>query len=192
MLSALLGNENDLLLLKQLIIERTEGTPFFMEEMVRVLFEDGVLRRNGVIRLAKPISTVKVPTTIQAVLASRMDRLPAAEKELLQTLPVLGREFSLSLVQQVTLKSKDQLEHVLSQLQGGEFINEQPEVGEVAYSFKHALTQEVTYNSILVDREKRYMNERAKRSSDYTPTGSMITSLTWRIITVEARTAKRQ
>jgi tetratricopeptide (TPR) repeat protein len=154
MLSALLGDEKELIPLKRLIIERTEGTPFFMEEMVQALFEEGLLRRNGTVTLVRPLSAVKVPGTIQAVLASRIDRLPAADKELLQTLAVLGREFALNLVQRVTAKSNDELEQMLTQLQLGEFIYEQPAVGEVEYSFKHALTQEVAYNSLLVERRR--------------------------------------
>src|SRR6202040_2099621 len=104
MLSALLGDGKHLLPLKRLIIERTERTPFFMEEIVQALFEDGVLQRNGAVRLAKSMTAVKVPATVQAVLASRIDRLPAEEKELLQTLAVIGREFPLGLVRRVTLK----------------------------------------------------------------------------------------
>src|SRR5262249_9754378 len=152
MLSALLDDEKDLIPLKRLIGERTQGTPFFIEEMVQALFEEGVLQRNGSVKLAKPMSAIKVPATVQAVLASRIDRLPPPQKELLQTLAVLGREFTLTLVQHVTLKSVDDLEQMLSRLQFGEFINEQPAVGEVEYTFKHALTQEVAYNSLLVER----------------------------------------
>jgi predicted ATPase len=70
-----------------------------MEEMVQALFEDGVLQRNGVVKLAKSMNAVKVPATVQAILASRIDRLPPDEKELLQTLAVIGREFALSLGQ---------------------------------------------------------------------------------------------
>ena len=149
------GEGADLAGLKHLIIERTDGTPFFMEEMVQSLFEESVLTRNGRVRLAKPISAIAVPPTVQAVLASRIDRLAPAEKELLQTLAVLGREFTLTLVQRVTHKSSDELEQMLGHLQLGEFINEQPAVGEVEYTFKHALTQEVAYNSILVERRKQ-------------------------------------
>ena len=110
MLSALLGDGKDLIPLKRLIIERTEGTPFFMEEIVQALFEDGVLQRNGAVKLARSMNAVKVPATVQAVLASRIDRLPAEEKELLQTLAVLGREFPLGLVKRVTLRPDDELE----------------------------------------------------------------------------------
>ena len=160
MLSALLGDGKDLIPLKRLIIERTEGKPFFMEEIVQALFEDGVLQRNGTVKLAKSMNAVKVPATVQAVLAARIDRLPAEEKELLQTLAVLGREFPLGLVQRVTRKPEDELERMLSRLQAGEFIYEQPATGDVEYIFKHALTQEVAYNSLLVERRK-LLHERA-------------------------------
>jgi predicted ATPase len=151
--------QDELAALKRLIIERTEGTPF-MEEIVQALFEDGVLRRNGAVKLARSMNAVKVPATVQAVLAARIDRLSAEEKELLQTLAVLGREFPLGLVQRLTLKPDDELERGLSRLQAGEFIYEQPAAGNVEYIFKHALTQEVAYNSNLIERRK-LLHERA-------------------------------
>jgi predicted ATPase/class 3 adenylate cyclase len=154
MLTALLGDGNDLIPLKRLIIERTERTPFFMEEMVLALFEDGVLRRNGAVKLVRSMNSVKVPATVQAVLASRIDRLPAEEKELLQTLAVLGREFPLGLAKHVTVRPDEELERGLSRLQAGEFIYEQVAAGDVEYVFKHALTQEVAYNALLVERRK--------------------------------------
>ena len=160
MLSALLGDGKDLLPLKRLIIERTEGTPFFMEEIVQALFEDGVLQRNGAVKLARSMNAVKVPATVQAILAARIDRLPAEDKELLQTLAVLGREFPFGLVQRVALKADDELESMLPRLQAGEFIYEQPATGDVEYTFKHALTQEVAYNALLVERRKP-LHERA-------------------------------
>ena len=149
--------------LKRLIIERTEGNPFFMEEMVQALFEQGVLVRNGAVKLAKPLDEIRVPPTVQAILASRIDRLPAAEKELLQTLAVLGREFSSGLIKRVAGKSDDELERMLSALQLGEFIYEQPAMGDIEYTFKHALTQEVAYNSVLVER-RRLLHERAAQA----------------------------
>jgi len=160
MLSALLGDSSELLPLKQLIIERTEGTPFFIEEIVQALFEDGVLTRNGTVKLAKSMNAVKVPATVQAVLASRIDRLSAEEKELLQTLAVLGREFPLALVQHVIPRPDGELERVLLRLQAGEFIYEQVAADDVEYVFKHALTQEVAYNSLLIERRK-LLHERA-------------------------------
>ena len=87
--------------LKRLIIEKTEGNPFFMEEMIQVLFEEGALVRNGSIKLIKPLGELKIPPTVQAILASRIDRLPAEEKSLLQMVAVLGRKFALGLVKGV-------------------------------------------------------------------------------------------
>ena len=147
--------------LKRLIIERTEGNPFFMEEIVQALFEDGVLQRNGVVKLAKSMNAVKVPATVEAILASRIDRLPSDEKELLQTLAVIGREFALSLVRRVfNGRKNDELERMLADLQMAEFIYEQPATGDIEYIFKHALTQEVAYNALLVERRQQ-SHERA-------------------------------
>ncbi len=160
MLSALLGDGRDLIPLKRLIIERTEGNPFFMEEIYQALIEQGALVRNGAVKLGKSMNAVKVPATVQGVIAARIDRLPAEQKELLQTLAVLGREFPFGLVRRVTLKSDDDLNRMLSELQLAEFIYEQPATGDTEYIFKHALTQEVAYNSVLVERRK-LLHERA-------------------------------
>ncbi len=153
----------DLIALKRLIIEKTEGTPFFMEEVVHGLIEEGILIRNGNAKLARRLSQIKLPVTVQSLLSSRIDRLPPAEKELLHTLAVLGREFPLGLVQRVTGNPVDELEPMLARLQTGEFIYERPAVDDVNYTFKHALTQEVAYNSLLVERRK-LLHERAAQS----------------------------
>jgi class 3 adenylate cyclase/predicted ATPase len=160
MLSALLGGGPDLQPLKRLIIERTEGNPFFMEEMVLVLFDQEALVRNGEVKLARPLSAIQIPPTAQGMLAARIDRLPAEQKELLQTLAVFGREFPLSLVHRVIKQSDDELNRMLSDLQLAEFIYEQPATGDIEYTFKHALTQEVAYNSVLIERRK-LLHERA-------------------------------
>jgi class 3 adenylate cyclase/predicted ATPase len=171
-LAALLGDSTALAPLKRLIIERTEGTPFFIEEMVRALFEDGVLQRNGVVKLARSMKEVKVPASVQAVLAARLDRLPTEEKELLQVMAVLGREFPLRLVQRVAWKSAAELERMLSQLQAGEFIYEQPAIGDTEYIFKHALTQDVAYNALLIERRK-LLHERAGQALESMFTGQL-------------------
>ena len=144
-----------------LILAKTEGNPFFMEEIVQALVEQGVLpdpRRVGTahlpLTLAKPLADLKIPPTVQGVLASRIDRLLAEEKELLQTLAVIGKEFPLSLLTQVVDKPEDKLHGLLSHLQTAEFIYEQPAFPEVEYTFKHALTQEVVCNSVLQGRRK--------------------------------------
>src|SRR6266851_979841 len=147
--------------LKRVIIERTEGNPFFMEETVQMLFDEGALARDGVaVRLTKPLSDLKIPPTVQAILAARIDRLPPNEKDLLQTLAVLGKEFQVSLVRAVTARSDDALNLMLCNLQLAEFIYEQPAIGDIEYSFKHALTQQVAYDSLLIQRRK-LLHERA-------------------------------
>jgi class 3 adenylate cyclase/tetratricopeptide (TPR) repeat protein len=155
MLSALLGEGLELAPLKRLIIERTEGNPFFIEEIVQALFEDGVLQRNGSVKLTRPLAELKIPPTVQGILAARIDRLPSEAKNLLQALAVIGREFPLSLIRAVVLKSDDELDRLLDDLQLGEFVYEQPSLGDTEYTFKHALTQEVAYNSVLVERRKQ-------------------------------------
>jgi class 3 adenylate cyclase len=163
MLTALLGGATELASLKRLIIDKTEGTPFFMEEIVQALFEDGTLVGDGFVKVVQPLTQIKVPPTVQAVLAARIDRLPGEEKELLHTLAVLGREFPLGLVQRVWQRPIPQpasvedfdLERMLSRLQAGEFIYEQPAFPEPEYIFKHALTQEVAYRSVLIERRKQ-------------------------------------
>src|SRR5580704_14611811 len=145
----MLGDGKDLIPLKRLIIERTEGNPFFMEETVEELLDDGALVGNGTIKLIKPLSELKIPPTVQAILAARIDRLPPDEKDLLQTLAVAGKEFSLSLVREVIEQPDDEINRMLNGLQLAEFIYEQPTAGDVEYTFKHALTLEVAYNSVL-------------------------------------------
>ncbi len=149
--------------LKRRIIEQTEGNPFFMEEIVQSLFEEGVLVRNGAVRLTQPLGALTLPPTVQGMLAARIDRLPPEQKELLQTLAVLGKEFTLSLVRAVTGQGDDELNRLLDALQLAEFIYEQPAAGEVEYTFKHALTQEVAYHSVLSER-RQLLHERAAQA----------------------------
>ncbi len=107
-LQALLGNDPSLAPLKQLLIARTEGNPFFLEESVRTLVETGVLvGEPGAYRLAQALPTVQVPATVQAVLAARIDRLPPEEKRLLQTAAVIGTEVPLSLLQAIAELPED-------------------------------------------------------------------------------------
>ena len=159
MLQELLGSDASLQSLKPLIIDKTQGNPFFMEEIVRALVEQGVLVRNGATRLTKPLIAIHVPPTVHGILAARIDALPALEKSLLQTLAVIGKDFSLNLVKHITASPDDRLEPMLKGLQVGEFIYEQSASGEAEYIFKHALTQEVAYNSMLMER-RRLLHER--------------------------------
>ena len=162
-LTVLVGDGAEVRPLKRLIIERTEGNPFFMEEMVQVLLDEGALVRNGTVRLTKALGELKIPPTVQGILAARIDGLPADGKELLQTLAVFGREFGFGLLRSVVTKSEEELNRLLHDLQLAEFIYEQPAAGDVEYVFKHALTQEVAYNSILSERRKM-LHERTARA----------------------------
>jgi tetratricopeptide (TPR) repeat protein len=142
--------------LHQLILEKTEGTPFFMEEVVQTLAEEGALvGERGSYRLAHAPTALQLPPTVQGILAARIDRLAADEKALLQQLAVIGREFPLSLMRQVILQPEDELYRLLSSLQRKEFLYEQPAFPEVEYIFKHALTQEVAYGTVLQEQRKR-------------------------------------
>jgi predicted ATPase/class 3 adenylate cyclase len=155
MLSGLLGESPELGPIKRTIIERSEGNPFFIEELVQALLDEGVLVRNGTVKVGRSVSQLRIPPTAQAVLAARIDRLPADQKELLETLSVVGREFSMGLIREVAQLFDVELDRLLGDLQLAEFINEQPAFPEAGYIFKHALTLEVAYNSILVERRKQ-------------------------------------
>ena len=157
---------NGLEALKRFIIDKTQGNPFFMEEMVQALFDQGALARNGGgVQAAKPVAAIKIPATVQGILASRIDRLAAGDKELLQTLAVIGKEFPLGLIKRVAPGPDEQLQQSLSNLQLAEFIYEQPAFPEVEYIFKHALTLEVAYNSLLTERRKA-LHERIGRAME--------------------------
>ena len=140
--------------LKHLILEKTNGTPFFIEEVVQELREQGVLSDVGATSRALLATDLHIPTTVQGVLAARIDRLAPDEKSLLQQLAVIGREFPLSLVKRVIAQAEGELYELLSSLQHKEFLYEQPAFPEVEYIFKHVLTQEVAYNSVLIERRK--------------------------------------
>ncbi|MGH8069317.1 MAG: ATP-binding protein [Candidatus Entotheonellia bacterium] len=155
LLHALLGDDPSLAPLKGLLIARTEGNPFFLEESVRTLVETGVLvGMPGAYRLAQAVPSIQVPATVQAVLAARIDRLPPEEKRLLQTAAVLGMEVSLALLQAIAELPEETLHRGLTHLQAAEFLYETRLFPEHAYTFKHALTHEVAYRSLLQERRR--------------------------------------
>jgi class 3 adenylate cyclase/tetratricopeptide (TPR) repeat protein len=154
-LQALLGDDPSLAPLKRLLIARTEGNPFFLEESVRTLVETGVLVGSpGAYRLAQALPTIQVPATVQAVLAARIDRLPPEEKRLLQTAAVVGTEVSLPLLQAIADVPEVALHSGLAHLQAAEFLYETRLFPETEYTFKHALTHEVAYGSLLLERRR--------------------------------------
>ncbi|SDC68317.1 Double zinc ribbon [Variovorax sp. CF079] len=164
LLRGLLGDAAGLGPLEELILEQTEGNPFFMEEVVQTLVEEQVLRgERGHYRLEQVPTTLHIPTTVQGVLAARIDRLEPAEKALLQTLAVIGKSFAWSLLARVVDQPEDMLKSLLARLQAGEFIYQQPAFPEVEYSFVHGLTQEVSYGSLLIER-RRALHERTAQA----------------------------
>jgi predicted ATPase len=151
----LLGDDADLTWLKQLLIERIEGNPFFLEESVRTLVETGMLAGDpGAYQLAQALPTIQVPATVQAVLAARIDRLPPEDKRLLQTAAVIGTEVPLPLLQAIVEMPEATLYSGLARLQAAEFLYEIRLFPEQEYTFKHALTHEVAYNSLLLERRR--------------------------------------
>jgi class 3 adenylate cyclase/tetratricopeptide (TPR) repeat protein len=154
-LQVLLGDDPSLAPLKQLLIARTEGNPFFLEESVRTLVETGVLvGERGAYRLAQALAGLQVPATVQAVLTARIDRLPPEEKRLLQTAAVIGTEVPLALLQALAEVPDEALRGGLAHLQAAEFLYETRLFPELAYTFKHALTHEVAYGSLLQERRR--------------------------------------
>jgi class 3 adenylate cyclase/tetratricopeptide (TPR) repeat protein len=153
LLADLLGSDPSLDGLSELIRARTEGNPFFIEELVQALAEAGSLQgERGAYRLAAPVDETAVPASVQAVLAARIDRLPAREKAVLQAAAVIGKEFSQPVLEGVTELSGGELEASLRGLIAGEFVYEQELYPEALYAFKHPLTQEVAYSSQLGER----------------------------------------
>jgi tetratricopeptide (TPR) repeat protein len=155
LLHALLGEDASLTPVTQLLITRTEGNPFFLEESVRTLVETGVLvGESGAYRLGQALPTIQVPATVQAVLAARIDRLPPEEKRLLQTAAVIGHEVPLPLLQAIAEVPEDAVQRGLAHLQAAEFLYEMRLFPEPEYTFAHALTHEVAYGGLLQERRR--------------------------------------
>jgi class 3 adenylate cyclase/tetratricopeptide (TPR) repeat protein len=155
LLYSLLGEDPSLEPLKQRLIERTQGNPFFLEESVRTLMETQVLVGDqGAYRLARALPSIQVPATVQAVLAARIDRLPSEEKQLLQTAAVIGTEVPLALLQAMAEAPEAPLHLGLTHLQAAEFLYETRLFPEIEYTFKHALTQQVAYETLLQERRR--------------------------------------
>jgi len=166
LLRVLLGDHPELEPIKQILIERAEGNPFFLEEGVRTLVEQKVLvGARGSRRPAKALAQVQVPATVQAILAARIDDLSPEHKRLLQCASVIGRSFPLSLLRAVSGTSEGDLQQGLAQLQAREFLYETSLFPDIEYTFKHALTQEVAYRSLLQER-RRHLHARILESME--------------------------
>jgi tetratricopeptide (TPR) repeat protein len=154
-LQALLGTGPGLEDLKGLLVERTQGNPFFLEESVRTLVETQALSGDrGAYRLVRPIESVQLPATAQAILAARIDRLAPEDKRLLQTGAVVGKDVPFTLLEAIAEEPSDRLRHGLARLQAAEFLYEARLFPEIEYTFKHALTHEVAYAGLLQERRR--------------------------------------
>ncbi len=155
LLQTLLGDDPGLVPLKHSLIDQTQGNPLFLEESVRTLVETQVLLGNqGAYHLVKPLAGVQVPGTVQAILAARIDRLPPEEKRLLQAAAVIGENVAFPLLAAISDEPEEMLQRGLAHLQASEFLYEASIFPDLEYTFKHALTYQVAYNSLLLDRRR--------------------------------------
>jgi class 3 adenylate cyclase len=153
LLEALLGDDPGLAPLKQLLVKR--GNPFFLEESVRTLVETKALMgERGRYRLMQPVQAIQVPATVQAILAARIDRLPPEDKRLLQNASVIGKDVPFTLLQAIAELPDEALRRGLDHLQAAEFVYEVGLFPDLEYTFKHALTHEVTYGGLLQERRR--------------------------------------
>src|SRR5262249_25505957 len=145
LLEALLGNDPGLEPLKRLLIERTEGNPFFLEESVRTLVETKVLAgERCAYRLAKASQTFQIPATAKAILAARIDRLAPEDKRLLQAASVIGKDVPFGLLQAIGELAENALRGGLTRLQAAEFLYEARLFPDPEDTFEHALTHQRT------------------------------------------------
>jgi tetratricopeptide (TPR) repeat protein len=155
LLDALLGPDASLAPLKALLATKTGGNPLFLEESVRTLVETkALLGERGTYRLAQPVEAAQVPPTVQAILAARIDRLSPEEKRLLETAAVIGKDVPFPLLQAIAGESEETLRRGLARLRTAEFLYETTLFPDLEYTFKHALTHEVAYGTVLQERRR--------------------------------------
>jgi class 3 adenylate cyclase/tetratricopeptide (TPR) repeat protein/DNA-binding XRE family transcriptional regulator len=155
LLEALVGGDESLQRLKQLIVHQTQGNPFFLEESVQTLVETQVLCGSpGAYRLAKRLERLPVPDTVQATLAARIDRLALDDRRLLQSAAVIGNDVPYSVLQAIAELSEEALRPGLGRLQAAELLYEAALLPDPEYTFKHALTHEVAYGSLLQEQRR--------------------------------------
>jgi class 3 adenylate cyclase/tetratricopeptide (TPR) repeat protein len=173
LLDKLLGSDSELLPIKRTLIEATEGNPLFLEESVRSLMESGVLdRASGRWRLVGSLRVDFVPPTIEALLAARIDRLRPELKEVLHCASVIGHNVREALLQAVTEMAQPELRRAIHDLQAAEFLYEKTLFPETEYAFKHSMTREVAYASLLRER-RMILHERTARSLEILAAGRL-------------------
>jgi class 3 adenylate cyclase len=173
MVGGLVGEEASLVPLVESLTERTSGNPFFLEEVVRSLIEDGTLEPTaGGYKLARSLDRLGVPATVQAVVGARIDRLPEGDKEILQTASVIGRTFSEPILCRIAQRPESQVVASLRGLCSAEFLSEEAVHPAPEYRFWHPLTQEVAYGSLLAERRRRIHAAVAAALLESDPEGS--------------------
>ena len=165
LLGAVLGADASLEGLAHRVVNRTGGNPFYMEEVIQSLIEEGALQGDkGAYRLVRPVADVTIPPTVQTILTARIDRLPHAAKRVLQAAAVIGKVFARPLLERVVAAGdrhgsagaspSHEIDAALAVLCDAEFVFEQAIYPVQEYAFKHALTLEVAYNTQLADRRR--------------------------------------
>jgi class 3 adenylate cyclase/tetratricopeptide (TPR) repeat protein len=155
LLDSLLGSDSTIDSFKKNLISQTGGNPFFLEESVRMLVETGIfLGGRGNYRLTSQTTSIQIPATVQTILAARIDRLQPDDKNLLQCAAVIGKDFPYALLKEISGLSEENIHRGLNSLQTSEFLYETHFFPDLEYTFKHALTYEVAYNSLLQERRK--------------------------------------
>ena len=149
--------------LEEFILEKTDGIPFFIEELLKSLRDLKIItKKDNVYSIAKDIQTIAIPSTIEDVIMARVDSLPEEVKKILQISSVVGRDFSHRVINSVMALSESDLLSYLSALKNSELIYERGVYPSSTYVFKHALTQEVAYNSLLSKKRKEIHGEIGK------------------------------
>ena len=155
LLEDFLGSTAEMRPLTRMLVERTGGNALFLEESVRTLIENEVLvGDHGAYRLAKPLASIQIPDRVQAVLAARIDRLPEDRKSFLQAGAVIGEDLPVALLQAVADVSSDEVLGNLAELEEAQFLKTTSLYPDLAYSFRHALTHDVVYASMLKDQRR--------------------------------------
>jgi class 3 adenylate cyclase/tetratricopeptide (TPR) repeat protein len=155
LLDTLLGDDPSLGHLKDVLWTQTAGNPLFFEESIKALVETEVLTgTRGAYRLTRPLPRVPIPASLVPLLAARIDRLAPQDKQLLQAAAVIGKDVPAALLASVAELPENDLRMCLARLQAGEFLYERSLFPDLEYTFKHALTHEVAYGSLLKDRRR--------------------------------------
>jgi len=153
--------------LEDLILQKAEGVPFFIEEFIKSLKDLKIIEcRNGEVTITQDINSVSIPSTIQEVIMARIDKLPEGAREILRTGSVIEREFSHELLKKVTGLAEQELLSHLSTLKDSELLYERGIYPQSTYIFKHALTREVAYESVLTKRKKQLHEKVASTIED--------------------------